>query len=74
MTLLKYKNVLITGGAGGIGRLVAQEMAADGATVILWDLNKDNLKEAAKSIKANGGRVYTHVCDVTDSKAVIKKL
>ena len=74
MTLLKYKNVLITGGAGGIGRLVAEEMAACGATIILWDLNKEKLKEAAKSIKDQGGRVYTHVCDVTDRKAVYKKI
>lgn len=72
MTHLKYKNVLITGGAGGIGRLVAEEMAADGATVILWDLNKEKLKEAKKSIQKAGGRVYTHVCDVTDSKLVYK--
>ena len=74
MTLLKYKNVLITGGAGGIGRLVGEEMAEAGATVILWDLDKDRLKEAAKSIKDKGGRVYTHVCDVTDNKAVYKKI
>ena len=70
MTLLKYKNVLITGGAGGIGRLVAEEMAASGATVILWDLNEKSLKEAAKLIEDQGGRVFTHVCDVTDRKAV----
>ncbi|MBL4752354.1 MAG: SDR family oxidoreductase [Flavobacteriales bacterium] len=70
MTLLKYKNVLITGGAGGIGRLVAEEMAASGATVILWDLNEKRLKEAAKLIEDQGGRVFTHVCDVTDRKAV----
>lgn len=74
MTLLKYKNVLITGGAGGIGRLMAEEMAASGATVILWDLSKDRLKEAKKAIKDDGGRVYTHVCDVTDSKTVYKTI
>ncbi len=74
MTLLKYKNVLITGGAGGIGRLMAQDMAEAGATIILWDLDKDRLKDAAKSIKDQGGRVYTHVCDVTDRKAVYKKI
>ena len=74
MTLLKYKNVLITGGAGGIGHLVAEGMAEAGATVVLWDLDKDKLKKAAKSIKDKGGRVYTHVCDVTDRKAVYKKI
>ena len=74
MTLLKYKNVLITGGAGGIGQLVAEGMAEAGATVVLWDLDKDKLKKAAKSIKDKGGRVYTHVCDVTDRKAVYKKI
>ena len=74
MTLLKYKNVLITGGAGGIGHLVAEGMAEAGATVVLWDLDKDKLKKAAKSIKDKGGRVYTHVCDVTDRKAVYRKI
>ena len=74
MTLLKYKNVLITGGAGGIGHLVAEGMAEAGATVVLWDLDKDKLKKAAKSIKDKGGRVYTYVCDVTDRKAVYRKI
>ena len=44
MTSFDGKNVLITGSASGIGRLMAQKIAAKGGKVILWDLNLSGLQ------------------------------
>ena len=53
MTSFRNKNILITGGASGIGRLMGKYMAQKGGTIILWDINK-------KALKENGGkRFYT---------------
>ncbi|WP_445182942.1 SDR family NAD(P)-dependent oxidoreductase [Pseudonocardia sp. Cha107L01] len=58
---LADKIVLVTGAAGGVGRVVAARMAAEGAkTVLLADLAPEPLTEAAASIEAAGalGGVY----------------
>ena len=39
MTAAHNKNVLVTGGASGIGRLIAIGCASLGATVTIWDLD-----------------------------------
>ena len=39
MTTINNKHVLITGGASGLGRLLALRCAGLGATVTLWDVN-----------------------------------
>ena len=42
---LKNKLVLITGGAKGIGLATAQRILNEGAKVILWDFNEDDLNK-----------------------------
>lgn len=37
---IKGEIALITGGAGGIGRLIAIKLAKLGAHVVIWDINK----------------------------------
>jgi len=44
---LAGRSVVVTGGAGGIGRAVAAQALADGARVSLWDRAGDALHEAA---------------------------
>lgn len=39
------QNVLITGGGGGLGRLLALRIAKQGAKVIVWDVNQEGKKE-----------------------------
>lgn len=57
------KTVLITGAASGFGRLAAQRFAAEGATVILGDIQADALHAVAKGI---GKTAHAQVNDVTD--------
>lgn len=54
---LKDKIAIVTGGADGIGKATAVKFAAEGATVIIWDLNAEKGAETVKEITENGGKV-----------------
>lgn len=54
---LKDKIAVVTGGADGIGKATAVKFAAEGATVIIWDLNAEKGAETVKEISENGGKV-----------------
>uniref|UniRef100_A0A1A8M9V2 Short chain dehydrogenase/reductase family 16C, member 5 n=1 Tax=Nothobranchius pienaari TaxID=704102 RepID=A0A1A8M9V2_9TELE len=65
--------VLITGSGSGIGRLMAQEFAALGAVLVLWDINHEGMKETARLAKKEGAsRVHYYVCDCSDKTDVYK--
>ena len=66
MRTLTGKRVLITGGASGIGRSLAQRFAAEGAELILVDLNDALLQQTAAELSAGGRRVGAYAADVTD--------
>ena len=68
MTKIRDKTVLITGGASGIGFLMAEMMLEkQAALVILWDINSDKLLQSAKALK---GKVVTYTIDVSDTRGV----
>jgi all-trans-retinol dehydrogenase (NAD+) len=71
MTSFADKNVLITGSASGIGRLMAQKIAARGANVILWDINVAGLEELCDQLQQWGYRVAAyHQCDLSDREEI----
>jgi NAD(P)-dependent dehydrogenase (short-subunit alcohol dehydrogenase family) len=57
---------VITGGASGSGKAVAERIVAEGGDVVLWDVDPDNLVRAQNE---TGARHIERV-DVTDPKAV----
>lgn len=59
--------VLITGGAQGLGRAMAQRFAAEGANVHAADLNTEGLQSLQG--QDTTGRIRTHTVDVGDSHA-----
>ncbi|HEY8216070.1 MAG TPA: SDR family NAD(P)-dependent oxidoreductase [Acidimicrobiia bacterium] len=62
---------VVTGGASGIGRATAAELARRGARgVVLADLNDTRLAEADEEISALGARVLTVHCDVARDEDV----
>ena len=63
------QTALVTGGARGIGRGAALELARRGFDIALVDLLPDELARAAGEIEASGRRCLTFVADVTDHAA-----
>ncbi len=64
---LKEKVAIITGGAGGIGRAAGRLFVAEGAQVLLADIDEDALRDAVGEIGSN--QVSYCVTDVTDFEA-----
>ena len=60
----------VTGGGSGIGRCVAHELAALGATVILSGRSADKLHRVAAEIGDDGGLAETAALDIRDEEAV----
>ena len=67
---------LITGGGGGIGIATAERYLAEGACVMLSDINSDSLKNAETKLinKFGKDQVRTFVMDVTNEGSVTKAL
>lgn len=73
MTEIPGKTVVITGGASGMGRLLALKLARLGGTVMIYDLNDEALRAVVEEIKAQTGRdAHGFVCDVSDREAVYR--
>ena len=71
-TRLAGKTAVITGGASGIGRAIADRFAGHGARVHVVDMNADAAAEAVGVITSSGGSAAAHVCDVAKSGEVAK--
>jgi NAD(P)-dependent dehydrogenase (short-subunit alcohol dehydrogenase family) len=67
---LSGRAAVITGGNGGIGRGIAQALAAAGCNVSIWGRNTDKNSNAAATMAGCAGKVDTRVCDVSDPASV----
>jgi len=63
---LGQHNAVVTGGASGIGRAVAEHLARAGATVLIADLNGPQAERTAAALREAGGRVTAAVADVAE--------
>lgn len=64
---LKGQVAVITGGAQGIGRAVAERMIASGAQVALWDMDQELAQKTAQEL---GDSAHAYSVDVRDLDAV----
>lgn len=65
---LSRKVALVTGAGGGIGKAIADKLAAEGAVVVLADLSEERLQEAVATYKSDTA-IYVQG-DVTDSASI----
>jgi short-subunit dehydrogenase len=66
---LKDKNVLITGGASGIGKLMGQLVLERGAHLIIWDINHEAVDTTVAAF-GKAGKVAGYCVDITNSDLV----
>jgi NAD(P)-dependent dehydrogenase (short-subunit alcohol dehydrogenase family) len=64
---MEGKVAVVTGAATGIGRAVANRLAAEGATVVALDVDDDGLCEVVAEIVAAGGQAYAERADVSSA-------
>jgi NAD(P)-dependent dehydrogenase (short-subunit alcohol dehydrogenase family) len=70
MGILDDKAVVITGAGSGIGRATALEAHAEGARLLLCDVNTDAGEAVAAEIAGRGGTALFTTCDVTSQAEV----
>ena len=67
---LEGKVAVVTGAAQGLGRACAECMAAEGAKIIVSDVNTEGGESAAAAIRDAGGEARFIACDVGDKAQV----
>lgn len=72
MGRLQNKVCVITGAAQGIGKGVAKTFAAEGANVVLVDINEEEGKKTEQEIKSDGGKATFFRVDVSEKQQIIE--
>ena len=70
LKLMTGRRIIMTGGAGNIGREAALLMARHGATVAIGDLDLEGSQETVEMIKGEGGNAFAFKVDVSDEDQV----
>ena len=65
MEIIK-KNIIVTGGAKGIGQQLVKELAQRGANLGVFDIDEQSLE----SLKSEHSEVFCKVCDISDYKQI----
>jgi len=70
MQRFKDKHALVTGAGSGIGRAIAERLAAEGAQVFIMELNAAAGEDTAAAIRSAGGKCEVLAADVSDTESV----
>jgi len=64
------KNILITGGASGIGESTAKKFAREGANVLIADIDVEKAQQVVENIKSEGGECSFYKTNISQEKEV----
>jgi NAD(P)-dependent dehydrogenase (short-subunit alcohol dehydrogenase family) len=64
------KVVVVTGGAGGIGRKMVESFVQEGAKAVIVDVEQERAQALAEAFQAAGADVMVSITDIRDSKQV----
>lgn len=70
---LSEKTAIVTGAASGIGKAVATQFAAEGASVALADIDTEGMSQTAESIDGETLTIETDVSDSDDIDEMVEK-
>jgi pyridoxal 4-dehydrogenase len=68
---LKDRVAIVTGGAQGIGKAIADKLSEEGASVVIADINEEGAKAAAEALAGEGLGIRTDVSDASDVQAMV---
>lgn len=71
---LKDSVAIVTGGASGIGKAISLQLAQEGASVVIADIDVEGAKKVSDEIKTIGRRAMVVKIDVTRSEDVGQKI
>ncbi len=71
---IRGKTALVTGASKGIGRAVAEALAAEGARVFLVARSRDRLEALAGELRSKGAEAEAYAADLTDPGAAERVL
>jgi len=74
MGKLDEKVAIVTGAGQGIGRAIAEKLAAEGATVVVTDVNESTAKETAETIGAGAVGIHTDVTSRESVSAMVERV
>ena len=71
MDRVKGKVALVTGGADGIGAATARLLAAEGAIVVVTDINREGAEALADELRIGAGDLYKSILVEIDAIAYL---
>jgi NAD(P)-dependent dehydrogenase (short-subunit alcohol dehydrogenase family) len=71
MVRLAGKTAVVTGGGRGLGSAISTALAAEGAHVLVVDMNRDAADVIVAQIKGSGGSACAEILDISDREAVM---
>jgi len=69
----KDRTVIITGAGGGLGRAYALALGAEGANVVVNDINAETAKATVDEIRSAGGKAIVNLGDITNYDAALSE-
>ncbi len=68
--LVEGKSIIVTGGGGGIGEGIVRDLAAEGARVVVADIDLAAAERVANAVRKDGGDAIAVKVDVVDRASV----